>query len=74
MCSLVFDSAFESGNLEQAVRVHHRGGEQEYDLHLSADFNSSSHRQWFYFKMQNMCHNVEYRFNIVNFAKVRFIR
>ncbi|KAG3116837.1 hypothetical protein PI125_g4289 [Phytophthora idaei] len=42
---LTFDSNFESGNLERAIRI----GQFEYDLVLRHDFNSSGHMQWFYF-------------------------
>ncbi|KAG2833257.1 hypothetical protein PC111_g6291 [Phytophthora cactorum] len=42
---LTFDSNFESGNLDRAIRI----GQFEYDLVLRHDFNSSGHMQWFYF-------------------------
>ncbi|GMF14986.1 unnamed protein product [Phytophthora lilii] len=70
--SLTFDSNFESGNLERAIRI----GESEYDLILRHDFNSSGHMQWFYFAVSNIQApstsprgGQKYRFNIVNLCK-----
>jgi hypothetical protein len=70
--SLTFDSNFESGNLERAIRI----GEYEYDLVLRHDFNSSGHMQWFYFAVSNIQvpgasprGGQKYRFNIVNLCK-----
>ena len=39
-----FESRFESGNLEHAVRMG-----SEYHLYMSVDTNTRGHRQWFYF-------------------------
>lgn len=39
---LSFDSFFESGNLDLAVRI----GEREYDLFMRADSNTRGHNQW----------------------------
>uniref|UniRef100_H3G5Y8 Peptidase M14 domain-containing protein n=1 Tax=Phytophthora ramorum TaxID=164328 RepID=H3G5Y8_PHYRM len=73
--SLTFDSNFESGNLERAIQI----GQNEYDLVLRHDFNSSGHMQWFYFAVSNIQQPNEhassprggqkYRFNIVNLCK-----
>ncbi|GMF17337.1 unnamed protein product [Phytophthora fragariaefolia] len=70
--SLTFDSNFESGNLERAIRI----GEYEYDLVLRHDFNSSGHMQWFYFAVSNIRTpetsprgGQKYRFNIINLCK-----
>ncbi|KAL3668070.1 hypothetical protein V7S43_006935 [Phytophthora oleae] len=69
--SLTFDSNFESGNLERAIRI----GPYEYDLVLKHDFNSSGHMQWFYFAIGNVQspgmspRGQKYRFNIVNLCK-----
>jgi hypothetical protein len=41
---LRFESRFESGNLEQVVRVG-----SEYHLYIAVDTNTRGHRQWFYF-------------------------
>ncbi|EKX31269.1 hypothetical protein GUITHDRAFT_83271 [Guillardia theta CCMP2712] len=63
--TLVFESRFESGNLEKAVRVN----EWEYDLELSTDFNTRGHTQWFYFSISNTRKDQPYKFNIINFYK-----
>ncbi|KAG7391321.1 hypothetical protein PHYPSEUDO_005270 [Phytophthora pseudosyringae] len=70
--SLTFDSNFESGNLERAIRI----GPNEYDLVLRHDFNCSGHMQWFYFAVSNIQISgasprggQKYRFNIVNLCK-----
>ncbi|KAG3030780.1 hypothetical protein PC120_g3490 [Phytophthora cactorum] len=69
---LTFDSNFESGNLDRAIRI----GQFEYDLVLRHDFNSSGHMQWFYFAVSNIQStnasprgDQKYRFNIVNLCK-----
>ena len=64
--TLQFESRFESGNLQRAVKV----GPTEYDLYLRTDKNSG-HVQWYYFMVRNMKHGVPYVFNIVNFVKNR---
>lgn len=63
--TLVFDSRFESGNLEDAKRV----GEYEYDLRLQTDMYTNRHTQWFYFSVQNMRKGKIYTFNITNLLK-----
>lgn len=62
---LVFESRFESGNLQQAVQIH----ATMYDLVLSSDVNTAGHTQWFYFGVSQMQKGVRYRFNIVNLEK-----
>lgn len=75
--SLTFDSWFEGGNLERAIRI----GEYEYDLVLRHDVVSSNintnpsltspshHTQWFYFAISNITVGCKYRFNILNMSK-----
>lgn len=63
--TLVFESRFESGNLELVARV----SDTEYNLLLQNDINSKGHTQWFFFKVVNMRTGVRYKFNIVNFVK-----
>jgi hypothetical protein len=43
----IFDSNFESGNLDFAAKV----SDSEYDLLMRLDSNSRSHQQWFYFSI-----------------------
>ncbi|XP_048341891.1 cytosolic carboxypeptidase 2 isoform X2 [Sphaerodactylus townsendi] len=62
---LLFESRFESGNLQKAVRV----GMYEYELTLQTDLYTSKHTQWFYFQVQNTRNDVAYRFTIVNLMK-----
>ena len=82
--TLVFESRFESGNLEKVVRI----TDTYYELHLRQDFYTTRHCQWFYFQVtksisknsspitsfvsdqvQNMKTDVKYRLSIVNFTK-----
>jgi hypothetical protein len=46
---LRFESRFESGNLQRAVKV----GPFEYDLFIRPDINTSNHQQWWYFAVSN---------------------
>ena len=63
--SLVFESRFESGNLAKATRI----TDNYYELRLRPDLFTSRHCQWFYFRVQNMRADMEYRFSFVNFLK-----
>uniref|UniRef100_K7G554 Cytosolic carboxypeptidase 2 n=1 Tax=Pelodiscus sinensis TaxID=13735 RepID=K7G554_PELSI len=63
--TLLFESRFESGNLQKAVRV----GPYEYELTLRTDLYTSKHTQWFYFQVRNTRSDVTYRFSIVNLMK-----
>lgn len=62
---LGFDSLFESGNLDCAVRV----GPDEYDLFIQVDSNTKGHLQWYNFKVCGARKGAKYRFNICNFQK-----
>eukprot|EP01012_Entosiphon_sulcatum_P022026 TRINITY_DN2692_c0_g1_i1.p1 TRINITY_DN2692_c0_g1~~TRINITY_DN2692_c0_g1_i1.p1 ORF type:complete len:1037 (-),score=130.16 TRINITY_DN2692_c0_g1_i1:1003-3705(-) len=63
--SLIFSSHFESGNLKRAIQVF----ENEYDLILNTDINSSHYAQWFYFSVENAQPEVIYQFNVINMEK-----
>ena len=64
--SVIFDSEFECGNIDQ-VR---QRSMVEYDIWIRNDTNGSSNLQWFYFKMQNPESFTEMiRINVVNFTK-----
>ncbi|XP_009890762.1 PREDICTED: cytosolic carboxypeptidase 2 [Charadrius vociferus] len=63
--TLVFESRFESGNLQKAVKV----GPYEYVLTLRPDLYTAKHTQWFYFRVQNTRRDPLYRFTIANLAK-----
>lgn len=60
--SLLFDSAFESGNLFAAFRIK----ENEYDLILQNDINTKGNTQWFFFSVSQCKKNCTVKFNIVN--------
>ncbi|KAJ3125319.1 Cytosolic carboxypeptidase 1 [Nowakowskiella sp. JEL0407] len=65
--SLIFDSRFESGNLQIASKV----SETDYDLILESDINTEMgrHNQWFFFSIQRMQANLPYRFSFINMSK-----
>ena len=46
---LIFDSNFESGNLDLVLKKK----EGEYDLFMRVDTNTKGHHQWFYFSVVN---------------------
>ncbi|XP_029437935.1 cytosolic carboxypeptidase 2 [Rhinatrema bivittatum] len=62
---LQFESRFESGNLQKAVRV----GPYEYELTLRTDLYTTKHTQWFYFQVRNTKKGILYRFSITNLMK-----
>ncbi|XP_030621197.1 cytosolic carboxypeptidase 2 [Chanos chanos] len=62
---LVFESRFESGNLQKAVQV----GLYDYELTLRCDLYTNKHTQWFYFQVRRMKSGVTYRFTIANLMK-----
>jgi cytosolic carboxypeptidase protein 2/3 len=44
---LIFDSNFESGNLDTVIKKK----DLEYDLFMGVDTNTRGHHQWFYFSV-----------------------
>lgn len=60
----LFDSNFESGNLDAVVKV----GPHEYDLFMRIDSNTRGHLQWFNFTVKNHKHK-RIKINICNFRK-----
>ncbi|CAH1400634.1 unnamed protein product [Nezara viridula] len=62
---LKFESRFESGNLSKAIKI----TEVYYQLYLRTDLYTNRHCQWFYFMVENMKKNTQYRFSIVNLSK-----
>ena len=63
--NLIFDSNFESGNLDKVSKAK----EDEYDLYIRTDSNTYGKNQWFYFSVTNNGEEKEYKFNIVSFSK-----
>ena len=45
--TLLFESRFESGNLDIAVKV----SDSEYNLILQDDVNTNGYTQWYFFKV-----------------------
>ncbi|CAH1400632.1 unnamed protein product [Nezara viridula] len=54
---LKFESRFESGNLSKAIKI----TEVYYQLYLRTDLYTNRHCQWFYFMVENMKKNTQYR-------------
>ena len=61
----VFDSFFESGNLDIVTQPE----EFEYNLFMRVDTNTRGHHQWFYFRCKNQSRVGTVKFNFVNFTK-----
>ena len=59
---LIFDSNFESGNLDRVSIV----SLSEYNLFLNVDTNTKGHSQWFYFAVTNTERNRTVVFNVLN--------
>ena len=63
--TLLFESKFESGNLYLAQKV----SDNEYNLLMQNDINTSGHTQWFYYQVKNTRKNHTVTFKIMNFTK-----
>ena len=61
----VFESRFESGNLEMVSQL----GEFEYNLLLQNDVNAMGKTQWFFFRVSQATPGTSYSFHILNFCK-----
>jgi len=61
---LVFDSCFESGNLDKVVKI----AEHEFDLYMRADANTRGYHQWYFFSVHNL-HCAQVKFHLLNFTK-----
>ena len=59
----IFDSRFESGNLDLVVKK----SQFEYDLYMRSDSNANRNSQWFYFSVFNKIKG-KVQFNIQNFS------
>lgn len=68
--SILFDSRFESGNLDYVIR----SKTNEYDLFLRIDSNTSGHIMWYYFKVKNNSDKQKtIRLNICNLRRSKTI-
>lgn len=45
--TLIFESRFESGNLNRATKI----SDSEYDLHLKNDYGTTGYTQWYFFRI-----------------------
>lgn len=61
----VFDSYFESGNLDRVVMV----GPNEFHLFLTPDSNTQGYTQWFSFSVSNQHRGQSITLSLVNFTK-----
>ena len=62
---MIFDSNFESGNLDKVSIV----SLDEYNLFLNVDTNTKGQSMWFYFAVTNVEKDRTVTFNIMNCAK-----
>lgn len=62
---MVFDSNFESGNLEIVVKRKYL----DYELYMRPDTNTASYYQWFYFKTKVAKGRKTVNFTFRNFIK-----
>lgn len=60
-----FDSFFECGNLDKAVK----SGKNEYDLYMRSDTNTYGYYKWFYFRMLNKSEDRVVKLNICNYKE-----
>ena len=64
-CDLIFDSKFESGNLDCIIQT----SDTEFDLYMRVDTNTQGHLQWFNFRIKNKGKSENIKINICNFTK-----
>jgi Cytosolic carboxypeptidase N-terminal domain len=64
--TLQFESRFESGNLDMAIKV----DSNCYKLVMQSDSNTKGNCQWFYFRVQNTRCNTRVHFEIVNYVNM----
>lgn len=64
---LIFDSNFESGNLDMVIKTK----PLNYDLYMRVDTNTRGHHQWFYFSIETpkTFEHQTVTFRVVNFTK-----
>lgn len=64
--TLLFNSKFESGNLDQVYRI----TDTDYSLYLKPDTHNETHQtQWFYFSVRNISKGQKVVFTIKNLIK-----
>lgn len=63
--TLVFESRFESGNLNLAAKL----SDAEYNLILQNDLSAKGNTQWYFFRVRNTRAGKTIKFNIINLCK-----
>ena len=63
--TLIFESRFESGNLLCAFKVE----EDDYQLYLQNDTNTTGYIQWFFFRVSNTKKGKKITFTIINMLR-----
>ena len=66
--TLIFESRFESGNLLAAFKTEE---ENNYQLYLQNDTNTTGYIQWFFFRVSNTTKKKKVKFNIINLLRSR---
>lgn len=61
----LFNGAFESGNLDCAIKVH----STEFDLFLRVDSNTRGHAAWYFFSIKNGRRREKVTLNICNLKR-----
>ena len=64
--TLVFESRFECGNLDLAIKI----DDHNYKLLMQSDSNTKGNTQWFYFKVTNTRQDMEVNFEIMNYVRL----
>ena len=73
--TLIFESKFESGNLQLAYFTQKMNDEDnidkidKYQLFLHNDTNTNGYTQWFFFRVKNMKKDKRVNFNIMNMLR-----
>lgn len=65
--TLLFESRFESGNLQRAIQL----SENEYELLIRPDLKTQTNMQWFYFSVSNTRAKCRYTFKFINLYKTK---
>ena len=68
--TLIFESRFESGNLLCAFKTEE---ENNYQLYLQNDTNTTGYIQWFFFRVTNTKKGKKANFTIINMLRTRCI-
>ena len=71
--TLIFESKFESGNLQLVYLIEKNPDENiyidKYELFLTNDSNTTGYNQWFFFRIKNIKRNKKVNLNIMNLLR-----